>query len=139
MIYYKKVKNEHFGISIRYISIEGKKMKDKCTKYEALFTFSDEEYLKSHLKDCEECQKEQEKMDKVSKLLQEVKFELIKKRKSTAKAKFACAMLALLMSGTLFGIINFNQDVSDILHYGQTLSSEDYGFPVDSYGLIMVD
>lgn len=34
-------------------------MKDKCTKYEALFTFSDEEYLKSHLKDCEECQKEQ--------------------------------------------------------------------------------
>lgn len=114
-------------------------MKDKCTKYEALFTFSDEEYLKSHLKDCEECQKEQEKMDKVSKLLQEVKFELIKKRKSTAKAKFACVMLALLMSGTLLGIINFNQDVSDILHYGQTLSSEDYGFPVDSYGLIMVD
>lgn len=114
-------------------------MKDKCTKYEALFTFSDEEYLKSHLKDCEECQKEQEKMDKVSKLLQEVKFELIKKRKSTAKVKFACAMLALLMSGTLLGIINFNQDVSDILQYGQTLSSEDYGFPVDSYGLIMVD
>ena len=139
MIYYKKVKNEHFGISIRYISIEEKKMKDKCTKYEALFTFSDEEYLKNHLKDCEECQKEQEKMDKVSKLLQEVKFELIKKRKSTAKAKFACAMLALLMGGTLLGIINFNQDVSDILHYGQTLSSEDYGFPVDSYGLIMVD
>lgn len=47
-------------------------MKDKCTKYEALFTFSDEEYLKNHLKDCEECQKEQEKMDKVSKLLEEV-------------------------------------------------------------------
>lgn len=60
-------------------------MKDKCTKYEALFTFSDEEYLKSHLKDCEECQKEQEKMDKVSKLLQEVKFELIKKEDQRRK------------------------------------------------------
>ena len=114
-------------------------MKDKCTKYEALFTFAEENELKKHLEVCEECQKEQEKMDKVSKLLQEVKPELIKQRKSSAKLKFACAALALLMSGTLIGIINLNQDVSDVLHYGQTLSSEDYGFPVDSYGLIMVD
>ena len=49
-------------------------MKDKCTKYEGLFVFSDEETLKSHLNECEECRLEQEKMDKVSDLINEVKL-----------------------------------------------------------------
>jgi len=114
-------------------------MKDKCNKYEALFTFSNEEELKKHLETCEDCQKEQEIMDKVSGLLQEVKPLLIEKRKSAAKLKIACAAFAILLSGTMLGVINFNQDISDTLRYGQTLSVEDYGFPVDSYGLIMVD
>ena len=47
-------------------------MDNKCTKYEGLFVFSDEETLKSHLNECEECRLEQEKMDKVSDLINEV-------------------------------------------------------------------
>ena len=30
-------------------------------------------------------------------------------------------------------------DMLDTLRYGDTLSAEDLGFPVDSYGLIAVD
>ena len=41
-------------------------MKERCTKYEALFTFADETTLQEHLKVCEDCRKEQEEMDKVS-------------------------------------------------------------------------
>lgn len=114
-------------------------MKEKCTKYEALFTFSDEETLKEHLLTCEDCRKEQAKMDKVSELIKEVKPEILKRRKFVAKLKAACVAFAILLSGVTLGIINLNTDISDTIRYGQVLSIEDYGFPVDSYGLIMVD
>lgn len=114
-------------------------MKEKCNKYEGLFIFSDEEELKEHIKNCPDCRKEQEIMDKVSSLIQEVKPQLLKQRKTSAKIKAACAAFAILLSGTALGVINLNTDISDMIKYGQTLSVEDYGFPVDSYGLIMVD
>lgn len=111
----------------------------KCTKYEALFTFGNEETLKAHLETCEDCRKEQEEMDKVSNLLKEVKPYYVEKRQKTAKLKMACAVLAVLFSGTTLGVINFNSDISDIIKYGNTLSAEDLGLPVDSYGLLMVE
>ena len=114
-------------------------MKEKCTKYEGLFTFTDDETFNAHLKVCEDCRKEQEMMDKVSDLLKEVKPFYIKKRKNTAALKLACAVFLILFSGTVLGIINFNTDISDIINYGTVLSAEDLGFPVDSYGLIMVE
>lgn len=114
-------------------------MNKKCNKYEALFTFSPEEELREHLKTCEDCRKEQALMDKVSNLIQEVKPEFIRQRQSTAKVKAACAACAILFCGATLGVINLNTDIADTIRYGQVLSIEDYGFPVDSYGLIMVD
>ena len=38
-----------------------------------------------------------------------------------------------------FGIAVTNDDLMDTLRYGETWSAEDFGFPVDSYGLLMVD
>lgn len=114
-------------------------MTEKCNKYETLFIFSDEATLLSHIKTCEDCRKEYEKMNRVSELIQEAKPQMLKVRKEHAKLKIACAAFAILLSGTLLGIINFNQDISDTLRYGAPLTIEDYGFPVDSYGLIMVD
>ena len=114
-------------------------MDDKRKKYEGLFVFADEETLKQHVKTCKDCQKEQEIMDKVSKLIEEVKPYYISKRKKTAKLKIACAMLTILLSATVMGVVNFNTDVSDIIKYGSTLSAEDLGLPVDAYGLLMVE
>ncbi len=114
-------------------------MNKKCSKYEGLFTFSDEETLKRHIETCEDCRKEQEVMDKVSELLQEVKPYYISKRKNTAKLKIACAMLTIMLSAVTMGVVNFNTDISDIIKYGNTLSAEDLGLPVDAYGLLMVE
>ncbi len=114
-------------------------MKEKCTKYEALFTFGSDETLKEHLLTCEDCQKEQEVMDKVSGLLREVRPYYKAKRKNAAKLKAACAVFAILLSGTTLGVVNLNTDISDTIKYGTTLSAEDYGFPVDSYGFLMVE
>lgn len=114
-------------------------MKEKCTKYESLFTFRSEEELMEHIKNCEDCRLEHEKMQKVSDLLQEVRPYFKEKRRNLAKLKVACALFMLMVSGTTLGIINFNHDVSDTLKYGSVLSAEDLGFPVDSYGLIYIE
>ncbi len=114
-------------------------MNNKCNKYEALFTFGNEETLKQHIETCEDCKKQQEEMDKVSALLKEVKPYYIAKRKNVAKLKAACAISVILMSTVTMGVINFNTDISDIIKYGNTLSAEDLGLPVDAYGLLMVE
>ncbi len=114
-------------------------MDNKCSKYESLFVFSDDETLKKHLEECEDCQKEHETMQKVSDLIGEVKFYYRKKQKKVLNFKVACAMSLVLFSSLSFGIIASNDDLVDTLRYGDSLSAEDLGFPVDSYGLLMVD
>ena len=115
-------------------------MNRKCSKYESLFIFSDSETLKKHVEECEECRAEQEKMDKVSSLLDEVKFYYkAKKRNSYRRLKTACALAVLAVSFLSIGIAFTNEDLTETLMYGTTLSAEDLGFPVDSYGLLMVD
>lgn len=114
-------------------------MNDKCTKYESLFIFRSAEELNEHINSCEDCRLEHEKMQKVSDLIKEAKPYFIEKRKNLAKIKVACALFMLMVSGTTLGVINLNTDVSDTLKYGTTLSSEDLGLPVDSYGLIYVE
>ena len=111
----------------------------KCTKYEALFTFANEETFKKHIEQCIDCQQEQEKMDKVSSLLREVKPYYLKKLHDNARLKMACAMLVIVLCTAIIGVVNFNTDVSDMIKYGNTLSADDLGLPVDSYGLLMVE
>lgn len=114
-------------------------MDNKCSKYEGLFVFSDEENLNLHLQNCEDCRTEQEVMDKVSALIDEVRPYYIARNKKRPKLRVACAMLLLLFSTLTFGLMASNDDLKDTLMYGETLSAEDLGFPVDSYGLLMVD
>lgn len=114
-------------------------MDNKCSKYEGLFVFSDEEALNKHLEECEECRKEAEKMSKVSELLSEVKFYYRQKSRRIMRIKAACAVFLLVCFSITCGILTMDADLSDALMYGDTLSAEDLGFPVDSYGLLMVD
>ncbi len=113
-------------------------MNNKCSKYEGLFIFSDDETLKKHLLECEECRKEQEKMDRVSELIGEVKFHYRSKVKSKSILKAACVLMLLLFSTASIGVMENYEDLADTIQYGDTLSAEDLGFPVDSYGLIVV-
>ena len=114
-------------------------MDEKCTQYESLFTFRTDEELMEHVNSCEECKREHEKMQKVSELIQEVKPYYRKKRRNTARLKVACALFLIIACGTTLGVINFNTDIADTLKYGETLTAEDLGLPVDSYGLIYLE
>ena len=114
-------------------------MNNNCTKYQALFTFADEKTFKQHLSFCEDCQREQEKMDRVSELISEVKPFYKKKKTAFNNLKVACILFALVIGGASIGVVGTNQDLMDYIQYGETLSAEDLGFPVDSYGFLLVE
>ena len=114
-------------------------MNNKCTKYEGLFIFGDETALEKHLEECPDCRAEQEKMQKVSDLIGETKFYYKSKLRNRRKLKAICALMMFMFFSATFGVINDDSDLYDILVYGDTLTAEDLGFPVDSYGLLMVD
>ena len=114
-------------------------MDNKCTKYEGLFVFSDEQTLNNHIAECEDCRLEHEKMQKVSDLLGEVKFYYKSKSRRIMKLRAVCAAAMIMFFSATFGVVSTDSDLGDALMYGDTLSAEDFGFPVDSYGLIMVD
>ena len=50
-----------------------------------------------------------------------------------------CALSLLLFSSVSLGLIATNDEIVDTLRYGDALSAEELGFPVDAYGLLMVD
>jgi hypothetical protein len=114
-------------------------MDKKCTKYEGLFIFSDEETLKKHLEECPDCRAEHDKMQKVSDLIGETKFYYKSKAKRVRKLKAICALALFMFFSASFSILSEDGDLADSLMYGETLTAEDLGFPVDSYGLLMVD
>ncbi len=114
-------------------------MKEKCTKYEGLFIFSDEATLMEHVNSCPDCKAEHEKMQKVSQLLQEVKPHFVGKHRNYLKLKALCAIFMCCVCVSTMCVVNLNPNISDRINYGMVLSAEDLGLPVDSYGLIMVD
>ena len=114
-------------------------MENKCSKYEGLFVFSDEETLLKHIEECDDCRLEHEKMQKVSNLISETKFHYWQKSRKIRKVKAVCVALCLIMFSAGLGVTTNDSDFVDALMYGDTLTAEDLGFPVDSYGLLMVD
>ena len=123
-------------------------MKEKCTKFQSLYLFRSEEELEEHLKVCPDCRAEKEKMDKVSDLLQEVKpYYDQQRRKSSLRLKIACILCFGMLS--CLAITYFmqlaNQNIPSDSYYYSTETTQtsqatnEYGIPVDSYGLITVN
>ena len=114
-------------------------MDNKCSKYEGLFVFSDDETLQKHLEECSDCRAEHEKMQRVSELINETKFYYRSKSSRVRKLKAVCALALFMFFSATYGVLTNDGDFADALMYGETLTAEDLGFPVDSYGLLMVD
>ena len=120
-------------------------MNKKCSKYEGLYTFGNSKELNEHIKNCLDCQAEQEKMNKISELLQEVKPYYIQMHKTYYnRLKIAFVLGFGLFVGVLLG--HFSQGLipnsnTYTLSSDSTTSSSfnEYGIPVDSYGLITVN
>ena len=117
-------------------------MKNKCSKYEELFiSGGSEAELEKHVLECQFCREEQELQKKVTSLLNEVKmYYYAKRKKRMVRLRAVCAIMFLIFSViSVTGWALNDEDLMDTLKYGDTLTAEDLGFPVDSYGLLMVD
>ena len=87
-----------------------------------------------------EAVEERELLDRVSDLIQEAKpLFFARQRRKNALKKICAVFVFLFMTTGTFGAVGYQYGMFDTLKYGQTLCAQDYGFPVDSYGLIMVD
>lgn len=114
---------------------------EKCTKYEELFIKEDESELIEHIKTCPQCQKEQERMEKVSAAIKEVSFIIRRKRQLEKKIMTIAASFAIFALA-FFSIQYNNQNsfINDVIaSIGTDYTYEQMGLPVDDYGLIMVD
>ena len=116
-------------------------MNDKCTKFESLYLFRDETELEEHLKECPDCRAEKEKMNKVSELLQEVKPYYAQKRKrSFTQLKVACILCFGMFTGLLIGYFTqYGYNTTSSAYYETEQTTNDYGIPIDSYGLISLN
>ncbi len=118
-------------------------MKEKCTKFESLYLFRSEQELEEHIKTCPDCQAEMQKMDRVSELIQEAKpYFAHKQKQSYTRMKVACIMCFGLFVGTLIGYFTqFGYYVSANNYSTEytTQTTNEYGIPLDSYGLITVN
>ncbi len=116
-------------------------MKEKCTKFESLYLFCDEAEQEEHLKECPDCRAEKEKMDKVSELLKEVKpYYALQRKKSFTRLKVACVLFFGMFTGMLIGYFTqFGYTSAANSYYETTQTTDDYGIPIDSYGLISLN
>lgn len=118
-------------------------MTEKCTKFKSLYLFRDEAELEEHLKECPDCRAEKEKMDKVSELLQEVKPYYAKQRKkSFTRLKVACILCFGMFTGMLIGYFTqygYTNITASTTYSETTQATNEYGIPVDSYGLISLN
>lgn len=119
-------------------------MIEKCTKFESLYLFRSDKELEEHLKECPDCRAEKEKMDKVSELIQEVKpYYINKKRESFTRLKVACILCLGMFAGLVIGYftqfdghLNTTASYSTASYNTATSTTNEYGMPIDSYGLI---
>ena len=124
----------------------GKKMNEKCSKYESLFIFGTQSQLEDHLANCEECQREHAKMEQVVSLVKEVK-PFLNRRAISSKSilKIAASVFGIFLA--FFAIYHtISPDLTQISNnnYGTSTikkSSEvaQMGFPTDEYGLLKIE
>lgn len=134
-------------------------MSEKCSKYESLFIFGSTEDFNEHVKSCPDCQREHEKMEKVSDLVKEVapfikdtrKIAVSKQFNSKIYLKAAAGFVILFLS---FSVIYFNQphleknyvacmeaksaQEADVIIKDKSIIAQ-MGLPIDEYGLLAVE
>ena len=115
----------------------------KCSNYEGLFIFQEEEKLKEHLETCENCREEHEKQMKISSLVKEAApyyLERERRRKMMRSArKLACCLIAFAGLSAFTSIKMYdNYKYQYQTDSSQESSVSEMGLPVDEYGFLYI-
>ena len=113
-------------------------MENKCNKYEALFTFSNENDFLNHVKNCASCESEHLVLNKISSLIKEVAPEyLARERRSNLRKAVSCCLCLVI---GITGVIGYqiNNYVSQNIGYSTSSIIYQQGLPVDDYGFLKI-
>ncbi len=120
-------------------------MSERCKKYESLFVFGTDDELAKHLETCEDCQQENEKMQKVQNLVKEVGSAYKDKKNSKrvlnahlTKIAAGIAILFLTCFSATYLLINENSGKYELSYNEHESIVSEMGLPTDEYGLFMV-
>ena len=112
---------------------------DKCSKYEGLFVFQDEEKFNEHLEHCRDCREEHQKYLKISSLVKEaapVYLEREEKKKMMRSAKkLACCLIAFIGLSAFTGYKMYDNYAYQENIEQDSIAAE-MGLPVDEYGFL---
>lgn len=111
----------------------------QCNGYEAMYTFLNDEDFERHLKECPQCAKEHEKMQKVSDLIQEAKTYIKQKRKNTRVLVSAAAFFVAVFATLSVPLCMVGIDAYDNLVAQNTMDVQELGLPVDEYGFLYIE
>ena len=104
-------------------------MSEKCNKYESLFVFSTEEELENHIKLCEDCRNEHEKMRMTADIVKEVAPYYGKNRHNNV-IKLAAGIIIIFLAYFILFNENKAYEIDSVI--------SEMGLPTDEYGLLMV-
>lgn len=113
---------------------------NKCDKYEGFFVFQNEEVFNEHLKHCPDCQKEHEKLLKVSALVKEVApvyLEKKKREKISVMKKLAFCFVAFVGLTAYTGYMAYDDYTFKTMVVEDSYVST-MGLPVDDYGFLEI-
>lgn len=134
-------KNELFFNSIVILYVREKIMDKKCNKYEAYYTFAGEEDFLAHLQECEDCRREYEKEQRLSRLIKESAgtYRRLEQRNNLKKSavKIACLLFIFATVGIYNGFqVQQNGNYQQFLTATGTDTSviAQEGLPVDDFG-----
>lgn len=114
----------------------------KCNGYESMFVFLNEEDFQKHLQTCEECQKEHERMQKISNLVKEAKPCFKEKKQKKTMLKAICAVFTVATLSLSYPIYTIGTDMYEKAaeqSEENSLTAEEIGLPVDEYGFVYID
>lgn len=111
--------------------------KQKCNRYEALFTFRSEEELQNHINECPDCKKEHEIQKKISNLVKEVApiyLEKQQKKKISNIKRLACCFVLFIGISAFTGYKIYDDNY--FINSSDDSCVSAMGLPTDEYGFL---
>ncbi|MBS4759180.1 MAG: hypothetical protein KHX03_00595 [Clostridium sp.] len=110
-----------------------------CNGYESSYMFLNDTDFHQHLKECESCRKEHEKLEKVSALIKEAKPYIKAKQKRNKILKAVCALALLCFTSFSIPLMMNADKIYDDIIAMNSPTIEEMGLPVDEYGFLLVE
>ena len=107
--------------------------KMNCDKFEQLFIQETDDELLAHIRECETCRQEYQKMLKTEQIIKEAKPVFAAKKRNKSLTKIAAGVIAAVLASMILIQQNTNTVYVSKVPYDESIAEI---YPVDEYGLL---